>query len=69
MIIKHGTYSVSDFYTGDDCPNCGRNRLLTVTIHSTKSKTICEKCSWCVEDSEYAELKDEYDSSTYIFSE
>lgn len=69
MIIKQGTYIVSDFYTGDNCPNCGRNRLLTVTIHSTKAKTVCEKCSWCVEDLEYAELEDEYGFTSYIFSD
>lgn len=68
MVIKQGAYNVSDFYTGDNCPNCGRNRLLIVTIDSTKSKTICQKCSWCVEDSEYAECEDEYGYISYIFN-
>lgn len=67
MFVKQGTYSVSDFYTGGNCPKCGRNRLLTVTIDSAKVKTICEKCSWCVDDSEYAEIQDEYGCTSELF--
>ena len=36
-------------YTEDDCPECGRHRL----IHYSCGKTICEKCNWCVEDKDF----------------
>lgn len=36
-------------YTGEDCPNCGRNRLLI----GDDGKTRCEKCGWCMEDGKY----------------
>ncbi len=37
-------------YTGDDCPNCGRQRVM---ICDDDEKRRCEKCSWCVEDKDY----------------
>lgn len=67
MVIKNGTYSVSDFYTGDNCPNCGRNRILTIRVQDNKIKRICEKCSWCIEDSEYTEIEDEYGCTSDLF--
>ena len=49
---------VSEFYTGEDCPNCDRNRLLTYDTDKGK-KTVCEKCNWCVEDKEYFQEDEE----------
>lgn len=46
--------SVSDFYTGEYCPNCSRNRLLTYETNEGK-KIVCEKCDWCIEDKNYFE--------------
>jgi len=33
-------------YTGDDCPNCSRQRIMK----SDDGKHRCEKCGWCIED-------------------
>lgn len=53
--------SVSEFYTGEHCPNCTRNRLLTYETN-IGNKTVCEKCNWCVEDKDYF-YEDEDDMS------
>ena len=37
-------------YTGDDCPNCGRQRIM---ICEDDKKRRCEKCYWCIEDKAY----------------
>ena len=31
------------------CPNCGRHRVMI----GDDKKHRCEKCGWCIEDSEY----------------
>jgi hypothetical protein len=36
-------------YNGEDCPNCGRKRIMVCQ----DGKRHCEKCWWCVEDNEY----------------
>lgn len=33
-------------YTGDDCPNCGRCRIM----RGDDEKRRCEKCGLCIED-------------------
>lgn len=33
-------------YTGEDCPNCGRQRLMRCTDPSGRERIICEKCDW-----------------------
>jgi ribosomal protein S27AE len=33
-------------YTGDDCPHCGRTRLMACCDNSGKERVICEKCNW-----------------------
>lgn len=35
-------------YTSDDCPNCGRQRIMK----GDDGKHRCEKCAWCIEDNE-----------------
>lgn len=39
----------SNDYCAEDCPNCGRHRLMKLN----NGKTACEKCAWIVEDSDY----------------
>lgn len=39
----------SSKYTGEDCPNCGRSRVML----GKDKKHRCEKCAWCIEDSNY----------------
>lgn len=36
-------------YTGEDCPNCGRERIM----RGADGKRYCEKCAWCIEDGKY----------------
>ena len=36
-------------YTGDDCPNCGRQRVML----GDDGKKRCEKCYWCIDDGQY----------------
>jgi ribosomal protein L37AE/L43A len=36
-------------YTDDDCPNCTRHRVM----RGDDGKRRCEKCCWCIEDSDY----------------
>lgn len=36
-------------YTSDNCPECGRDRV----ILGADNKRRCEKCTWCIEDNEY----------------
>ena len=36
-------------YTGEQCPNCGRTRIML----GKDGKHRCEKCAWNVEDSKY----------------
>jgi ribosomal protein S27AE len=33
-------------YTGDACPNCGRERLMACADNDGKERIICEKCNW-----------------------
>lgn len=33
-------------YTGDDCPNCGRNRLVRTEDGRGAERIVCEKCYW-----------------------
>jgi len=33
-------------YTGDDCPNCHRQRLMQCTDSQDRERIICEKCHW-----------------------
>lgn len=33
-------------YTGDDCPNCGRQRLMACEDDRGRERVICEKCHW-----------------------
>jgi ribosomal protein S27AE len=33
-------------YTGDCCPNCGRDRLMSCTDDSGVNRVICEKCNF-----------------------
>ena len=44
-------------YTGDDCTNCGRVRVMT----GKDGKHRCEKCAWCVEDKGY-----DHEFSSYL---
>lgn len=44
-------------YTGDECPNCGRVRV----VETESGKRICEKCHWCIEDARYYFDEDEDD--------
>lgn len=55
---------VSEYYTGEYCPNCSRNRLLSFET-DVGNKTVCEKCNWCVEDKTYFEA--DYDESDIWF--
>ena len=36
-------------YTDDECPNCGRSRIMK----GDDKKRRCEKCAWCIEDNIY----------------
>lgn len=36
-------------YTGDECPNCGRVRVMK----GADGKRRCQKCCWCIEDAQY----------------
>lgn len=36
-------------YTDKECPQCGRSRVEKFECN----KEICEKCHWCLTDSEY----------------
>jgi ribosomal protein L37AE/L43A len=36
-------------YTGERCPNCGRERVML----GSDGKRRCEKCAWCIEDAAY----------------
>ena len=40
-------------YTKGDCPNCGRERLLSCTDNAGNDRIICEKCSWEPSKSDY----------------
>ena len=40
-------------YTGNDCPNCGRNRL----CKCPNGKTRCEKCNWVPADNGYCAVE------------
>ena len=33
-------------YTGNDCPNCSRQRLMRCTDNDGCERVICEKCAW-----------------------
>lgn len=33
-------------YTGQDCPNCGRQRLMKCMDPKGDDRIICEKCNW-----------------------
>lgn len=44
----------TNHYTGEPCPNCGRNRLMLCN----NGKTRCEKCNWIVDDKEYCTVSD-----------
>lgn len=50
--MAHKILKVSEYYTGDYCPNCTRCRLLTYTTNHG-DKVVCEKCNWCVDDNDY----------------
>ncbi len=39
-----------DYYTGEDCINCGRNRV----EQSNKGRRVCEKCYMDQDTGEYA---------------
>lgn len=52
--VEYKVLEVSEYYTGDNCPNCGRNRLLTYKTDKG-DRTVCEKCEWVVEDGAYLE--------------
>ena len=47
--LRRQRRKVASFYTGANCPNCNRNRLMK----GEDGKSRCEKCAWCVEDNEY----------------
>ena len=40
---------IYEYYTGKDCANCGRNRVL----HWSRGYDICEKCGWCPQLNNY----------------
>lgn len=40
-------------YTGDDCPNCGRSRLMECQDNECRKRIICEKCDWEPEKDNY----------------
>jgi hypothetical protein len=46
-------------YTGDDCPNCGRQRLMTAEDPTGRERVICEKCMWEPAANDYAPELDE----------
>ena len=33
-------------YTGGDCPNCKRERLMRCEDNNGNERIICEKCAW-----------------------
>lgn len=33
-------------YTGGDCPNCKRQRMMRCEDNSGTERIICEKCAW-----------------------
>lgn len=41
-------------YTGEDCPNCGRERMMKCTDLDGKERVICEKCNWEPAANDYA---------------
>lgn len=43
---EHGHWWNFGNYTGDDCPNCHRNRLVKCTDPTGAERVICEKCKW-----------------------
>jgi hypothetical protein len=45
-------------YTGEDCPSCGRERIM----RGNDGKRRCEKCAWCIEDCDY-----DFDLSDYLY--
>ena len=51
----------SEYYTGEDCVNCGRNRVLTYS----NGYEICEKCSWCKQLGRYITDDEFYDDTDY----
>lgn len=38
-------------YNGDDCANCGRQRVL---LYEPVARRICEKCNWDQDANDYA---------------
>lgn len=47
--LREEYFSKCGPYTGDECPNCGRIRVMK----GKDKKRRCEKCCWCIEDKEY----------------
>jgi len=44
-VAKMGDYENPE----NGCPNCGRHRVM----RGDDGKHRCEKCAWCIEDSNY----------------
>jgi hypothetical protein len=42
---KHHWWSYGN-YTGEDCPHCGRRRLMLCEDNQGNERIICEKCNW-----------------------
>lgn len=38
-------------YTGDDCKNCARQRVL---LYAEAGRRVCEKCNWDQDRGDYA---------------
>lgn len=47
----HWSHVLGANYTGDDCKNCGRQRVLH---YVEVNRLICEKCNWDQAASDYA---------------
>jgi ribosomal protein L37AE/L43A len=48
----HWSHVLGADYTGEDCANCGRSRVLR---YEEVDRFICEKCNWDQKAGQYAE--------------
>ena len=57
-------FSWETYYDTEDCPNCGRLRLMIANTECG-AKRVCEKCGWCVEDNNYFEEDETIEEERY----
>lgn len=49
---SHWSNALGASYSGDECSNCGRQRVL---FYEEVDRSICEKCNWDQHQGDYAE--------------